>query len=197
MPMVRKLAGWVIVFGLGLLLGPILVGAVAGLTASSDEQARWQSAGILLGAFDEQSPQLALASQDRSWAIRECGHDSGDAVQQLFGEASPPLPADRSWTPFAGYFDLTLWHGSVFRREVLRRRIEALAQGFSPFSLAFLDNCIRRTAFAGLCALRVEAFLEEAGLRGTSSLPSGGPRFDQSRELATICRYLGGLRPRA
>jgi hypothetical protein len=189
MAIARKLATWTAIFVLGLLLGPLLLAAISGLTASSDDNTRWQSAHRVLGAFDERYPQMTLTSLEWRSAVSNCGYD----FERLFGSATPPLPERQAWTPFAGYFDLTVWRGTVFNREVERRRTAHLAQRFSPVALGFLDRCMRQTAFAGLCGLRVRTALEDGDLLSDSSLPADGPRFDQRRETMTVCRYLDGL----
>ena len=69
-------------------------------------------------------------------------------------------------------------------------------QQLSGFELTFLDSCIRLTMFAGLCGRRVGTALEQAALDSPAALPAAGPRFDQTRESATLCRYLDGIAAR-
>lgn len=192
MAIARRLAAWALIFGLGLLLGPLLVAAIAGFAASSDDAARSGAAYRLLGAYDERYPQYSLASRDWQRAASDCGYD----FERLFGGATPPLAEGREWTPFSGYFDLILWQGGEFRKEVERRRAAHLTRQLGSFELTFLNICLRETVFAGLCGRSVASALDQGGLSSPSSLPSGGPRFDQTRESTTLCRYLDGLAAR-
>ena len=192
MAIARKFLAWTGIFVLGLLFGPLLVAAIAGLAASTDDDTRWRSAYQLLNAYDELYPEYALPSLNWAGAASDCGYD----FEQLFGSATPPSTEGRGSTPFTGYFDLILWESGEFREEVERRRAEHLARRFSGFELTFLNGCVRHSVFAYLCGRRVGKTLSTGRLDSRSSLPANGPRFNQTRQSTTLCRYLDGLAAR-
>ena len=119
----RKLLIGAALFALGVLAGPLLVGAVAGFAASSDEQSRRSNASELLGAFDARYPApMILPSIDWPAAASDCGYD----FETVFGSRAPPLASGPAWTPFTGYYDLM----AAERREV-RDRLDRYGPGGS------------------------------------------------------------------
>ncbi len=178
------------IFLLGFLVGPLAWALVTASQASGDRPDRMVAASRLLRAFDEQrAMEIPLSSFDADVFAQDCGYDP----EQLFGPDRAPA-AGQNWTPYGGYFDLALWHGDEFRREVERRRIHALDDRFGAFAVTFLEQCIRASAFAGPCSGTVETGLDAAGLLDRHSLPDGRP--DQRRRGQTICAYLDGIAAR-
>jgi hypothetical protein len=174
-------------FLLGLVAGPILVAAVASLSARSDSFPHNRAAFHLLADFDDRYPApLLMASRDFGLIARKCGY--GD---ELFSDFS--LTEGQKWTPSTGYFDLMMWLEDEFRTETDRRRAEQLGQHFNSYSLAFLDRCLRQTALTPFCGEEVRLVLKEGNLLSRFSLPSP---FDQPRRTKTICTYLDGLAAR-
>lgn len=181
---------------LGVVVGPLALAALAALNAPRHGTERLTAAHRLLDAFDDRYPQeIRMASFTTSGFAGRCGYDE----EQLFGQmpSFPRLePESQDWIPYTGYFDLIMWHRDEFRKEVERRRTEHLSQHLGGFEIAFLDRCIRRTAFSSFCGDRVRRVLETGDLRSQSSLPSSGPRPDQRRRSKTICTYLDGVAAR-
>lgn len=174
-------------FILGVLLGPVLMAALAGLNAKSNSDTHIGASYRLLSAFDDRYPQLHLYSMHPGAVARDCGYD-----EQAFSD-DYSLAEGQNWTPFTGYFDLTLWLSKEFHEEVKRRRAEQLSKHLNDFGLAFLDRCLRQSVFAPLCGDKVRKVLEEGGDFSTTSLRPDGAPFEQKRRGRTICTYLDGV----
>ena len=187
---VRRLLGWILIFGLGLVFGPVLLALASGATASSTDEERWTAAYSLLKAYDERYPQISMPSMDLDSAVRRCGYDP----ETLF-QADHRIPRDH-WTPYGGYFDLVMWEHAEFREKVEEARTQHLAERRSPFSLRFLDQCLRATLMAPLCGRSVAQTLESGGLLSPNSSPTTRPRIDQARQGRTVCIYLDGIAAR-
>ena len=188
----RQLLIVVLIFAAGMVLGPVLLAAADGLARPSDAQERRAQAYALLKAFDDRDPQVSMASMDWDMFIRDCGY----TTETLFGSPTPPLVEGQAWTPYSGYFDLFLWQGRQFGTAAEAARADVLFRSLSTFQLAFLGDCMRGTAFSGLCAGYVRQVLESGGGLSSNAMPRGAPRFDQRREERTICTYLDGLAAR-
>ena len=135
---------------------------------------------IAILSFTSSPPTLALL-------LGTAGYD-----ERVFSD-NFSLAQGQNWTPFTGYFDLTMWLADEFREEVARRRAEQLGAHLNDFGLAFLDHCLRQTVFAPLCGEKVQQVLKRGNLLDSASLPSP---FDQPRRRHTICIYLDGLAAR-
>ena len=181
-----------LIFAAGMALGPVLLAAADGLARPSDEQERRAQAWALLATFDAPDDHLSMPYIDFDAPIRDCGYTR----EALFGSPTPPIVEGRAWTPYSGYLDLFAWQGQQRRRAVEAARANILYQDLRAFQLAFLDDCMRSTAFSGLCAGYVRQVLESGGGLSSNAMPSGAPRFDQRREERTICTYLDGLAAR-
>jgi hypothetical protein len=189
----RRLLIGAILFALGVLAGPFLVGVVAGFAASSDEPSRQSNAYELLSAFDERYPApISLPYIDWQAAAGDCGHD----FETVFGSATPPLTGGSAWTPFTGYFDLL----AAERREVRERlesvRARQLAEHLKAFEIAFLTTCLRSALLPGACGVRVRTVLAHRDLVDPYRWPSRGPRPNLTRQRTTLCTYLDGLAAR-
>ncbi len=189
----RKIVILAGVFVSGTFLGSLALAALGALEAPDDEFSRRNHAYDVLDAFDARARAgVAMnSSMDFGGAVSDCGYDP----DRLFGPELS-LAVGQAWTPYTGYFDLTIWQRNEFSQEVARRRAEHLSRHLGAFELVFLDRCIRSTLFAGQCALRVHRLLETGNLRSRNSMPASGPRFVQSRRDRTICTYLDGLAAR-
>ena len=77
----RRLLVWAGIFILGLLLGPLLLALIAGLTASADENVQGQTAYRLLKAYDERYPDYALSSRDWQSAASDCATISSRSLE--------------------------------------------------------------------------------------------------------------------
>jgi len=185
MSFARKLLIWSGTFILGLLVGPIFVAAIVGVTSGTSEFDRNGAAQHLLDAYDERyPPPMVMINLDEYAAAEDCGYD-----ERVFG-GDLSTAKSQKWTPFTGYFDLTVWLADEFRDEVQRRRSEWLGGHFSSFGLTFLDRCLRQTIVAPICGWNVRQVLEHGRLLDGSSLPSP---FDQPRRTQSICTYLDGI----
>jgi hypothetical protein len=175
----------------GILVGPIAFAGWAAARTSNDGDERLSAAYHLLEAFDERySRGTRLASVDLGRVARDCGYDE----EQLLGPF--PLQKSQGWTPHIGYFDLMMWLRDGFRQEVERRRAKHLSDHLNGSEIVFFDRCIRHTALAAWCGNNVGETLKAGDLSSQSSLPSSGPRPDESRRTRTICAYLDGVAAR-
>lgn len=185
MSLARKLLVWSSAFLLGLLVGPVVIAAIIGVTSQTSAFDRSRAAHQLLNAYDERyPPPIVMIDLDEAAVARDCGYD-----ERVFGN-DLSLARGQKWTPYTGYFDMTIWLTDEFRDEVQRRRSDWLATHFSAFGLTFLDRCLRQTVLAPLCGWDVRHALERGNLLDRNSLPSP---FDQPRRTQSICTYLDGI----
>lgn len=189
----RKILVFGGIFSLGFLLGPVLFAALASINAPTGKAAHLETAYRVLSAFDDHDPQpFPMVSLNLGIVVRECGYDE----KRLFA-SDDEIAQRQRWTPRTGYFDLTIWLGDEFRRETEKRRAEQLGRHLSSYELAFLDKCLRQTAFASICGGKVRNILKDGDLLSQHSLPYNQPDVDQSRRTQTICTYLDGIAARS
>ena len=202
--MIRKIGLVIGIFGLGVVLGPILLALVAGVFASSDDNSRWRQTYNLLQAYDEYRPQLSMHGGDWEPDIADCGYrrdmvyDARDNLVAMEHRGTGPAPyRDVSWTPYSGHFALHGWRTRQFESRVETLRTDFLRNRFGRFSAIFLARCVRHSVAATLCADRVGKALDEAGLLSPNSGPTSRSGFlDGNRESQVICTYLDGLAAR-
>ena len=190
---VRRLLTVTTVIGLTILLAPLGFAASNGLMASHDDADRSMQAYRLLQAFREHHPDAPPHITQFDGDIEDCGYRR----EQLFapGDRLPRDGGDERWTPYLGYWDLFIWRGRQWDREVEGRLLHILRERTGAFSSEFLQTCMRHSLFASLCARRVGAILAAGGWRGGGAAPDG-QRLDQSVQNRTICTYLDGLAAR-
>lgn len=189
MQMVRKL---VVVGGLlliGFLIGPLLLAVASSLKPFTPSDTSLNGAYRLLDAYAYYRPEpFPSFSMDSDGAINDCGYE-----RDIVFAKNDDLTGRPHWSPYNGYFDLTLWISDEFYREIKRRRADQLSKALSSYGLRFLDHCIRETGFASICARNVHGILDASGLSSSFSLSSSQPRPDQRRRFKSICIYLDGL----
>jgi hypothetical protein len=189
MQMVRKsvvLGGLLLI---GFLIGPLLLAVVSSLKPFTPSDTNLNVAYRLLDAYDYYHPEpVPMFSMNSDGTINDCGYDRNSVFAQ-----ADDLNDGSSWTPYNGYFDLTLWVSDEFYREIKRQRADQLSKDLSSYELRFLDHCIRETGFASICARNVRGILAASGLSSSFSLSSAKPRPDQRRRFNSICTYLDGL----
>lgn len=189
MPRARTFAIAGTAFVLGFVLGPLLIVAINGVRLGDTEELEVDPAYHLLSAFDDRYPEgIPMSQLDLDGVARDCGYSSA-----LIGRDLPPGLHDQRWTPAAGYFDLTMWLDDEFFQETKRRRVEQLREHLTGYELRFLDGCLRKTSFAGLCGLPVRRILKQSNLLSQYSLNSP---FAQPRRTKSICTYLDGIAAR-
>lgn len=174
---------------IGFVLGPLLVAAAGGLQSLKPPATKLSAASNLLDAFAYYQPEpQPMFSTNADGMIRDCGYERDSVFRK-----NDDLSDFSSWTPYNGYFDLSLWVSDDFYRQIRSRRVDRLTKELSVFSLQFLNDCLRQTVFASMCARRVSDILARAGLSSSYSLSGTQPRPDQSRQFFSVCTYLDGI----
>lgn len=174
-----------------IVVGPLLFAVWQGLAASSDEMAHSRDAKRLVSAYRDRLPSMVLLlTIAMPLDGEECGYsretlfDAKDDVISYFGTP---------WTPYAGYDALLGWKNRQSDADYIDVMAEYLSRRTSPFSAAFLRQCMSGTVFGHWCEQHVRSLINGEG----STIGAPPERIFQSplRER-TICTYLDGLAAR-
>lgn len=190
MAWVRWSIVFLLVFGLGVLFGPLLTAAIGALRHESDPGVPLAGAMRLLETYEAPLPETAPPA-GMSWeaAARSCGYDPAAVMD---AEVAPGA----AWSPALGYFDLRMWQGSEARADLRAGRAERLARAMTPFQQRFYRDCMVASVFAPLCRRQVSAVLADTAAAGGAAAPkpAGGAPAPRNRE--TICHFLDGVAAR-
>lgn len=187
---------WFVVVGIigaSVLLGPLASAAIGALLAPAGNHS--SATFDLLKEFDERDRSIVSASMDFEGAIRDCGYRSED----LFSEKDmADFPGPRGawpWSPYAGYFALTLLRSSNWHMRLDALRAEWLQKQTSSFSAVFLRECMRQTLFARICENHTRSLLGKWA-SAHSGPADAAENLTMPGENRTICTYLDGLAAR-
>ena len=189
MQMARKISALGALLLIGFLIGPLLLALASSLKPFTPSDPSIKGAYRLLEAYTYYRPEgVSLSSMNIDGKLEDCGYK-----HNMVFSNNDEIADGLAWTPYSGYFDLSMWISSGFYQEIERRRADQLLKNFGPFELKFSNHCIRETQFSSICARKVERVLAAAGLSSSSSLSPPQSRPDQRRRLNSICTYLDGL----
>lgn len=192
--MAKKLAIFITIFGLGMVVGPLVLAAGAAFIFAWGKESEPVEVARLIDAYrDSLEPhRLFLTTSARDNGM-ECGYDPETVFPNGLRNAAQAFE-NGEYIPYSGYMALNRWRNE-YRDDAYIAAIEQkISQEVSQFEAGFLRRCIEGTLFADVCKGKVESFGSKVDRFGRN-LPRIG--FASGHEDEVVCGFVDGAAARA
>lgn len=190
---VKNLGLGMALFGLGAVLGPLILAAGSAYIYTSEDDFGSDEHGRLIDAYqDSLEPHRLFLSIIPPEDGAECGYNPDDVFPDSINGMASAFN-NGSYASYSGYWALDEWRNKQ-RDEAYIAAIELeMSEEVSQFEAGFLRRCIEGTLFAEPCKRRIESFGKKIDRFG-NDLPKIGPA--SGHEDAVVCGFVDGVAAR-
>ena len=160
----RRLFWFVTAFGLGTILGPLLVALVLAALPSGETgmgsglPEKEIEVGKLLAIYRARLPagrlfMTVIPPPDGE----ECGYLPSSVFPTTFAGAATDRLAGR-WNPYVGYYALHRWRNDAQADGYIAAISKKMTEDLSKFEAKFLRICIESTVLSGICSRKIESY---------------------------------------
>ncbi len=192
----RKALGLLLIFGLGVVVGPLLYALIAAAmpprqipVVSANEAEVGRLIAVYRAELDRGRLFMSIIPPPNG---KECGYDPEKVFPGQFSGMAEARRAG-SFSDYEGYYALDKWRNQQRDEGYIAAIHMKMAKDMSRFEAGFLRRCIQSTVFAGWCKQRVAAFADQVDRFGPESRNFfiGGGHEDR-----VVCRYVDGVAAR-
>lgn len=192
--MAKKLAIFMTFFGLGMVVGPLVLAAGSAFISAWSRNSESVEVARLIDAYrDSLEPHrlfLTISSPDDGM---ECGYDPETIFPNGLRNAAQAFESGE-YIPYSGYMALDRWRNEHRDDAYIAAIEQKMSQEVSEFEAGFLRRCIEGTLFADICKGKVESFGSKVDRFGRD-LPKIG--YASGHEDEVVCGFVDGTAARA